>query len=158
MVYVIVILVLAMVVGPVLWMRPSAGQARQAQLRMRARELGLDIRIAELPQTHRARVRREDTFQGVVYRLPVFDPRTVVALSHRVVRDAAEAAWEVEGDPLPARLQASFERVCALLPADVVAVELGPQGPAVYWRERGGDEAVAAIAAQLRELRGAMAS
>ncbi len=157
MVYIIIILVMAMVIGPVLWMRPTEGQARQAQLRTQARGLGLDIRITELPQTHRAKVRREDTRQGVAYRLPVFDPRTVVALSQRRVRDAAGAAWEVEGDKLPPSLQASVDQVCELLPADVVAVELGPQGPTVYWRERGGDEAVALIAAQLKELRGAMA-
>lgn len=156
MVYLVVVLVLALVIGPVVWLRPSPAQARQAQLRLRARGLGLEVRIAELPQTRRARVRREDAQQGAAYHLATYGAAALPALSHRSVRDGD--AWEESGDELPAALRGVLERVRRQLPADVVAVELGAHGPAVFWRERGGEAALAQIAAQLEALRGAMRS
>jgi hypothetical protein len=156
MVYLIVVLVLAMVIGPVVWMRPSPGQARQAQMRAKARAMGLEIRVTELPQTHRAKVRREDTQQGVIYRLPVYGENVLMAVSHRSMRDTDNATWEESGDVLPSALHDFLEQVKTLLPIDVVAVELGPNGPGIFWRERGGEEALTQIAAQLSALRDAM--
>jgi hypothetical protein len=137
-------------------MRPSPAQARQAQLRMKARAQGLEIRVTELPQTHRAAVRLEDTQQGVVYRLPVYGENTLMALSHRSVRDVDNAGWEESGDVLPAALIALLDQVKAQLPSDVVAIEVGANGPGIFWRERGGDAALMQISAQLTVLRDAM--
>lgn len=154
MAFVLILLAVALVIGPVLWMKPSQGQARQARIRLKARALGLDVRLTELPQTHRAAVRREDVRQGVVYRSVVYDPRTVIALNHRLIRDADQ--WEAEGDKLPPALQGVLDQVSANLPASVVAIELGPQGPGVYWREVGDEPEVEQIAAQLKTLLAAM--
>jgi len=154
MAYLMILLAVALVIGPVLWMKPSRGQARQARIRLKARELGLDVRLTELPQTHRAAVRREDVRQGVVYRSMVYDPRKVLALSHRLIRDADK--WEAEGDALPASLQRVLDQAREQLPASVVAIELGPQGPGVYWREVGDEGEVEQIAVQLQALLGAM--
>src|SRR5690606_9616694 len=155
MIYLLVLLVMAMVIGPVMWMKPSAGQQRLARMRMRARQLGLDIRVTELPQTHRASVRREDVLQGAVYRIPVHDPRKVLPLNYRCVRDL-RGEWEFEGKALPAPLQQIVEAAQQQLPRDVVAIELGPQGPGVYWREAGDEAAVDAVAARLRLIFDAM--
>lgn len=154
MAYLVIFLAVALVIGPVLWMKPTRSQARQAQIRQLATQGGLDVRITELPQTHRAQVRRDAALQGVVYRLPVRDPRTVVGLQHRVVRDAE--MWEAEGDQLPRPLGEVLANICVDVPADVVAIEIGPQGPGVFWRERGDAAAVAQIIAQLQKLRDAM--
>lgn len=154
--YLIGALVIALVVGPVLWLRPSQGDKRRTGLRLLARRLGLQVRLCNLPQTRRARVRREDTEQGVVYQLPVPDPGKLRPIDYLLVRDAA-GSWENENsEALPPALQAALERAIAALPADAVALELVPQGPAVYWRERGGEATVEALAAQLRALREVM--
>jgi hypothetical protein len=158
MLYVIAIVVLALILGPVLWMKPSATQALQTRLRLRARALGLDVRLCNLPQSRRARVRLEPPRQGVVYRLPVFDPRSVLALEYRIVREDSAAPWEPEQTiALPPTVQASLDRVAAAMPAAVAAIELAPQGPAVYWQERGDEQTVTALAQQLQSLRDAMA-
>ena len=154
MAYLLILLAVALVIGPVLWMKPSRGQARQARIRLKARALGLDVRLTELPQTHRAAVRREDVRQGVVYRRVVYDPRTVLELNHRLIRDAD--TWEAAGEPLPAALQRVLDQVREQLPADVVAIELGPQGPGIYWREMGDEREVEQIAEQLKVLLQAM--
>lgn len=156
MVYLVVLLAMALVLGPVFWLRPSPAQKRQARVRMAARAHGLDVRLTDLPQTHRAAVRREDVNQGVVYRLPVFDPRAVISLKHRCVREPGATAWEDEGDVLPAALQERLAQMLTQMPDDAVAVELGPQGPAVFWSERGSEEMVVHLAAQLKALRAAM--
>lgn len=157
MAYLVVLLAIALVLGPVFWLRPSPAQKRQARVRMAARAQGLDVRLTDLPQTHRAAVRREDVRQGVVYRLPVFDPRTVISLKHRCVREPGAVEWEDEGDELPAALRDRLAQMLAQMPDDAVAVEIGPQGPAVFWGERGGEEMVRHLAAQLKALREAMA-
>lgn len=156
--WLIAVLVAAMVLGPVLWMKPSAAQQRQTRLRLKARQLGLDVRLCNLPQTRRQRVRREDPVQGVVYRLPVPDRRKVVALEYLTVREAGGSPWEVEGQPAPGPgLQPVLQAVCAALPGDVIGLEVAPQGPACYWRERGDEDTVAQLAAELQRLREAMA-
>lgn len=155
MVYVFVLLAVALVIGPVMWIRPSRGQQRLARIRMKARELGIDVRIIEIPQTRRAAVRREEVALGALYRLGVHDPRAVLPLSHRCLRDA-QGGWESEGDQLPQRLQDTLELVQSQLPVDAVGIELGPLGPGIYWREMGEDKAVEHIAAQLRLLLDAM--
>lgn len=155
MAYVIIFLTLALVIGPVLWMKPTQSQARQAKIRQLAKQSGLDVRITELPQAHRALVRRDASSQGVVYRLPVRDPRAVVEVQHRMVRDTD--TWEASGDSLPRLLDEALAQVCIEAPADVVAIEIGPQGPGVFWREKGDVETVAQIVALLNKLRDAMA-
>jgi hypothetical protein len=95
--------------------------------------------------------------QGVVYRLLVGDRRSVVAVEQRLVRENAESDWEKEFDqPLPPQLQAALDSVSAKLPGDAVAIEIMPQGPAIYWQERGDENTVTELAAQLQQLRDAM--
>src|SRR5690606_26891538 len=108
-----------LVLGPVFWLRPSPMQARQARMRAAARGLGLEVRLTELPQTRRARVRQEEMRQGAAYRLPVPDPRAVLPISHRVVREPG-GEWEHEGDALPPALAEHLALICEQLPADAV--------------------------------------
>ena len=158
MIYIAIALACLLVIGPVMWMRPSPAQKRQTRLRLRARALGLEVRLTPMPQARRPRVRQEAPLQGVVYRLPVFDRRAVVAVEHRIVREQAAAPWETDSEqPLPTALQIALDKVAGAVPQDVAAIEIMPQGPAVYWLEKGDEETVVELFNHLQSLRAAMA-
>jgi hypothetical protein len=155
--WLVAIVVILMIVGSILWLKPSPAQQRQARLRLLARQLGIDVRLCSLPQCRRARVREERPEQGVVYRLPIFDPAAADVPHYLLCRDNAQAPWSAEIDAaLAPPLQALVDRVCAGLPADAVALELGPAGPAVYWRERGDEDVLRRVYKSLEDLRGAL--
>lgn len=157
MAYLIAILVMALVLGPILWLKPSPGQARQAQQRLRARREGLEVRLCSLPQSRRCRVRQETPVQGAVYRLPLLEQPQPPLPDFLWVRENATAAWETEtAATAPPAVQAALNQVMAAAPADVVAVEAGSGGASIYWQERGGEEAVATVAGLLRPLRAAL--
>jgi len=155
--FLIAALVLMLVAGPVLWLKPSKGEARRTQLRLLARGLGLQVRLCNLPQVRRARVRREDARQGIVYLLPVPEPGKLKPIEYCLTRENGSSPWEAdESDALPADLQLVVDRIASAVPADVVAIGLNPQGPALYWRERGDEATVRSLAQWLQALRNAM--
>lgn len=157
MAYVVAIVAILMVVGSVLWLKPSPAQRRQAQFRLLARQLGIDVRLTALPQCRRARVREERPEQGVVYRLPIFDPAAADVPHYLLCRETAGAPWSAEIDAaLSPALQGLVDRVCAGLPGDAVALELGPAGPAVYWKERGDEDTLRRLYKSLEDLRSAL--
>lgn len=143
------IIVVLMVIGSVLWLKPSASQQRQTKLRLLARQLGLDVRLSPLPQVRRARVRGEPQQQGVVYRLLRFGETKTDALEYLICRVDANSEWESESAAvLPASVRAELERVLAELPNDAVGFEITPVGCGVYWRERGNEDTLR----QLKQL------
>lgn len=155
--YVVAILAILIIVGSALWLRPSPAERRQAQLRLLARQLGIDVRLTALPQCRRARVREERPEHGVVYRLPIFDPAAAAVPPYLLCRENAESAWSAEVDaPLAPALQTLVDRVSADLPRDAVALELGPAGPAVYWKERGDEDTLRRVYKSLEDLRTAL--
>lgn len=157
MAYLIAIVAVLMVLGSILWLKPSKAQQRQTELRLLARQLGVDVRLCNLPQCRRARVREERPEQGVVYRLPVFERREPPLQEYLLCRDSAAAPWSVETPaPLTPKLQALVDQACTELPTDTVAIELGPQGPAVYWRERGDLDTLRRLYKTLVDLRAEM--
>ena len=149
----IAIVVALSLLGSVLWLKPSPAQRRQAELRALARQLGLDVRLAPLPQTRRARVRQQAPDPGVVYRLLRFDLKVPLARDYVLVRESADAPWEPQTDELlPTALQRVLDEVLQGLPRDSLAVELTPHGPGVYWRERGDAQTVRDLGGSLERL------
>ena len=156
---VVIVLVLVMLVGSVLWLKPSAAQQRQTKLRLLARQLGLDVRLCTLPQTRRARVREELPQQGVVYRLLRFGEKTPKPLTYLLCRADAQTAWESETDmELPKPVRAQLDSVLLQLPGDAVAFEITAQGCGVYWRERGDEETVRLLQRLLESMQQALSS
>lgn len=151
--YLITAIALLVALSPVAWMMPSPRQRREARLRECARRLGLEVRIGELPQTRRQRVRREAPVQGVIYRLPLRKGWPHVR-AHLISRAAANAAWEMaeESPELAPALAQTLQRIADRMPADVVAIELAGSGPAIYWRERGDEQTVVKLHELLTEL------
>ncbi|MDB6060414.1 MAG: hypothetical protein JWM78_517 [Verrucomicrobiaceae bacterium] len=145
----IAIFAVAAVLGSVMWLKPSPAQQRQTRMRLLARQYGLDVRLVTLPQTRRNRVRQEATEQGVVYRLLRFDIVTPLPHDYLWVRENSEGVWEqVPELALTNAIQKVIDDVLVQMPRDVVAVELTPHGPGVYWRERGDEQTLK----KLREL------
>ena len=146
--YLIILVVIALALAPVLALKPSRRQRLQAHLRDRARELGLQVQVCTLPQTHRQEVRREDSQTGVVYRLlwrhPEGKYRQFTWLLHRL---------ETEPDKTPPGILQAMRAALEQLPEAVLAVEFTNSGVAVYWDEAGDEQTVAAIAEQLNTLR-----
>lgn len=140
---IISIIVALMVIGSVLWLKPSASQQRQTRLRLLARQLGLDVRLSALPQVRRARVRAELPQQGVVYRLLRFGENKEKPVEYLICRVDAHTPWESESNiELSPPVRAELERVLAQLPNDAVAFEITSAGCGVYWRERGDEEMI----------------
>ena len=149
---IITIVIVLVVAGSIMWLKPSASQQRQARLRLLARQLGLDVRLSALPQTRRARVRREHPSQGVAYRLLRFG-KNAYPLEFSICRADAQSEWESESEtPLPPALQAEVVRILPQLPSDAVAFEITAHGCGVYWRERGDEETVRLLQRLLKDV------
>ncbi|GAA0785867.1 hypothetical protein [Marinobacterium sediminicola] len=140
--------ILASLIGSVMWVMPSPRQRYQAQLRMRARQMGIQVQLARitLPRA-----------KGEV------EQETVSVPAYRFIRDNLERverdnwpSWEVhrletiDNEGLPAgwswlkgqgRLssEAKVQLVALLeaLPEDVVGVESTPLHLSLYWHEKG---------------------
>lgn len=152
MVWVILFVVVAMVLAPVMWMMPSPAQKRQAVMRERARKLGLMVNIVDLPQSHRAKVRREPAVQGVSYSLRIARQKGVQRPCWFIWReqpaDEPQAAAAV-----PAVLIDEIQSLRDMMPADMVGLESNEAGYSAYWREQGDSAVVDQIAELLGRVR-----
>lgn len=147
MAYLIIFIVVVFVLTSVMALKPGKKQIMQQQLRERARQLGLQVKVGRLPQTHRQQVRREDPRLGVVYRLlwrhPEIENEHFEYLLQR---------RETELQPMPAAVQEPLQQCLTNLPDYVEAIEFNNQGVGVYWLERGNVVGVEDIADQLGKL------
>ncbi|MEB0007388.1 hypothetical protein QN375_10385 [Pseudomonas sp. MH9.2] len=140
----IVLSILALVLSPLAWLRPSRHQSGKMALRMEARRIGLGMQLAPQEWPHW---------------LPE-EPPSPCAQYHRPRRSERAACW-VYWQATPgvwlnqwrepcedAQLMAQF----STLPANVFKVEAGPQMIALYWGERGEPEILQRISAVLKAL------
>ena len=140
----IVVSILALVLSPMVWLRPSRKQSGRMALRMEARRIGLAMQL---------------TPQEWPHWLPK-EPPNPCAQYHRPRRQGQVASWcywqttpgvwlnqwrEPCEDPV---LIAQF----ASLPGNVYKVEAGPQLIALYWGESGEAAVLQDIAATLKAL------
>jgi ABC-type glycerol-3-phosphate transport system permease component len=146
--YFIIFLVIALMIAPIFWIMPSPRQKRQTQMRQQAMAMGFQIKIAPLPQTHRDTVRQVDTLPGVVYRLPWANGRPVrEPFLHVLVRNDSRQSAATSA------INSVLVSALAALPEDVEAIEYASSGVAIYWREQGGIERLAALHQQLVDIR-----
>ncbi|WP_019530189.1 hypothetical protein [Dasania marina] len=168
--YFIIAIIVAIVLGPIMWMMPSTRQRQQVALRQYALAQGLQIKVCDLPQSHRQRVRKAPAKQGVIYRLPLANKRPITmtqvyCLSRAefvsdqfspqpepAVTSPQADVYEWQGDSLAA-VEAEFTAALQHCPASAVAIEYSAAGVACYWQERGGNAAVDQIKSALAALR-----
>ena len=128
---VIIILVIAMAVGPVMLLRPSATDQRLATLRQHAAQLGLRVTSSHMAERCclYARAHKE---QGT-YDAP---PLVLVRKQYHHGLHVA-GVWAIESGQVPAHsktLTASLEQ----LPSSVMGVEINTHCVSVHWQEKGG--------------------
>jgi hypothetical protein len=133
-----IFLSIALALGPVMWMMPSPHQSRLAKLRARAQALGLEVKIAAMPQLHRAQVRKEAPLMGALYRLK-FPPQ--YASKHHITewlvcREPNAQEWDPQGiEAVPAAQREVVQALLTQLPDDVAGIDQNIMGIAIYWRE-----------------------
>lgn len=145
--YLIIAAVVLAVIAPIFWFMPSPEIKRQMIMRDRAMQLGLQVKICDLPQTRRARVREEYVEKGIVYRLPWKKPlQPREQFCELLLKDG-------DGEnPVSPAFSELLTASLAAMPAAVMALEYASPGVAVYWRERGGISEVEDIGRRLEQL------
>ena len=151
MVWLVIVLILIVAIGPIFWLMPSRRERRLAALRQRAYRHGMRVSLRRLPAGDVApedRVtaggRALDTSREYAAYVMPLEKRLRNLPSWRVLRGgegmSAVAGWAFEAGKrpehveLPAVLEA-MEPFLSSLPEDVVAVECEPHSLAAYWRE-----------------------
>ncbi|WP_455912820.1 hypothetical protein [Pseudomonas syringae] len=140
----IVLSIIAVVLSPMVWLRPSRSQSGRMAMRMQARRMGLAMQL--IPQEWPHWLPTEPPSPCPQYHRP----RTARAPDVWVYWQMEPGVWlnqwrEPCKDP---RLLEQFKT----LPADVYKVEAGKQLIALYWAERGEPEVLQHIAAVLKAL------
>lgn len=132
---VIVVLVVAMLVGPIMMLQPSRYQRRVAELRQRAAGLGLQVHISKYGDE-----------QVAAYQLP-WHPSRRKRGSWQLSRSTYEHGLHIAGvwqwltqQRPPKQLEKVLAEQLPELPESVVGVEGNGRGVVVLWRERGGEQ------------------
>ncbi|MDB6141514.1 MAG: Uncharacterized protein JWP80_558 [Pseudomonas sp.] len=140
----IVLSILALILSPLAWLRPSRNQSGRMALRMEARRIGLGMQL---------------TPQEWPHWLPK-EPPSPCAQYHRP-RSREQAACWVYWQTDPGVWVNQWREPCedgalmaqfGTLPADVFKVEAGKHLIALYWAERGESEVLQRISAVLKAL------
>ncbi|WAH60894.1 hypothetical protein LZ023_15870 [Pseudomonas silvicola] len=140
----IVVSILALVLSPMVWLRPSRKQSGQMALRMEARRLGLAMQLA--PQQWPHWLPTEPPSPCAQYCRPRRSPQAAQFCYWQTAPGTWLNQWrEPCEDPA---LLAQF----STLPGNVYKVEAGQQMVALYWGERGEASVLVAIDAVLKAL------
>lgn len=148
---IIILLVVAMIVGPVSMMQPSRSQRRREQLRGRAREMGLKVSLQPPP--------RLATDTEAPAAMPVYSLITCSAQpcwSLRRTEYAHESHlnewWQFVGAIPPEPVPSRIKRILSDLPPGVLALRMGSRQLEAFWRESGDEHAITQLLECLREL------
>ncbi len=154
--FIIVLLAVAMAVGPLLLMRPTKKQQREMHLRQKAIKNGFRVQLRAAPK---GAVKTDSGDMLAVYSLPWGRKNADVSPWLLVKRPYCHelhfcGVWEWEGRSAAAsKWLAPLQRTLAQLPDDVVAVGNGPQGVYVYWREADSESTLEQLLRVIGELR-----
>ena len=135
---VVIIFAVVLVIGPVMWLKPSSRDRKLAELRQKAAGAGLKVQMQSLP---------EALGQGTAatYFSQWRNPRRLSTgwalelqrMSHEM---HFHGRWDWrKGRAAPEAAQAALNELIDLLPGDATAVFANDSGLGVQWRERTGD-------------------
>jgi len=150
------IVAVALVLGPIMMMRPNPAQKRLEAMRLLARAEGVQYSIRNLP---RQADEADKPAPVAVYFLP---PTNAHSPSWMLMRTRYQHdihflgwwAWRNEGRPNNAE-QAVLREQLDTLPESVRAVSAGTEGISVYWDETGGEAVLKQILNLLKTLQAA---
>ena len=161
MAYVIILIVLLIIIGPILAVLPSKRQKEQMQKRQTAMKAGISVNLTRIddpdpdPEKYLSNTGKplERVLALIAYRLPHLPSgrrrheACDWALERRLKRTAGSddsdlpSGWcwgNTQPASLPVALLEYLHRAIAGLPDDVVRVEARKNIISVYWKERGG--------------------
>ncbi|NIB41292.1 hypothetical protein HBA55_16945 [Pseudomaricurvus alkylphenolicus] len=148
----------ALLLGPIMLMQPTAGQRRQAALRQCAADNGLRVHLQPPPEGADG---TEKLNSSAMYCLPwkrAKDARNVWVLVRRAYEHELHAfgRWDWQGEGAGSVSMAMMADRLKRLPAPVFAVASGPQGLCCYWSELGDEAVVRELAQWLQQTAGAL--
>ncbi|OUR87929.1 hypothetical protein A9Q81_24790 [Gammaproteobacteria bacterium 42_54_T18] len=162
MVYLIIILAMAMVVGPILWVRPSPKERRIAQFRSLAMEAGIKVEpISLISNEYYQRVSERNLhvadYQWVRYRRISKEGEAGSAIrgqwTQRKDRQG-QLLWEPDPVTLkePESIKAYIDQWRKDQDVRFLALEFGPRTVSVVWSEKGSVEDVKKLISMLKGL------
>ncbi|NBA93802.1 hypothetical protein [Pseudomonas sp. R5(2019)] len=140
----LVVSILALILSPFAWLKPTRNQSGKMAVRMEARRMGLGMQLT--PQEWPHWLPNEPPIQCAQYHRP-----------RRAGRDDTWCYWQTT----PGVWMNQWREPCTdtgllteliKLPANVYKIEAGPQMLALYWGERGDTAVLQDIAAVMKAL------
>lgn len=147
-----IVLAVTLVIGPVMWLRPSKRQVALAKLRQKAASDGLSVRMAAIPES-------EGSGTAAVYYLP-WQKSSGLSLGWGLERRSIShdlhfsGQWDWQGSTRPPQsAQPYIKEAIADMPEGYLALFANPAGLGIQWRETGGDVAYSKLLSLLRSTR-----
>ena len=140
----LVVSILALILSPLAWLRPSRKQSEQMSLRLAGRRIGLAMQLA--PQQWPHWLEQQPPSPCPQYHRP-----------RRKGRDDCWAYWQVNPGVWWNKWREPCEdtrlaKALAVLPSNVYMIEATTQMIALYWGERGDESVLQNIAQTLEDL------
>ena len=140
----LVVSILALILSPLAWLRPSRKQSEQMSLRLAGRRIGLAMQLA--PQQWPHWLEQQPPSPCPQYHRP-----------RRKGRDDCWAYWQVSPGVWWNKWREPCEdprlaKALAVLPSNVYMIEATTQMIALYWGERGDESVLQNIAQALQDL------
>ena len=142
MIYLVIFIVAALVIGPVLWIRPSPREKQQLRLRAIAKDEGLKVYLRPIPHPRDEQERAFDA-NIMAYVRPWTEKERKTKLPRYFImgREPGSDEWALyrSKNLLQKNELADIPKTAALL-------EINNEGVIVYWRESGDEDRVKAMA------------
>lgn len=154
--FIILVVAMAMVIGPISMLRPSPAQQRKEKLRLHASKQGLRFSMRRLPKLN---TDIEEPAAAPVYYLPSQSKNGVIPEWILMRTDYAHEGnfyqeWDWHGSVRPAEpVVAILKEYLPKLPASVSAISEGNLGICVFWSEKEGEETLDLLIGMLNALR-----
>ncbi|HSG61915.1 MAG TPA: hypothetical protein VLA24_10860 [Pseudomonadales bacterium] len=144
--YLIIALVVAAVIGPVMWLRPNPREKQLLRLRAAARQAGLHVHLRALPPNHGEGDRTVEP-AIMAYIRPWTEQERKSTLPERFTLPCVEGEWQCyrSRNRLTPEHFVNMPDSCRLL-------EVNSEGVIVYWRERGDESRVQSLAAAMEHI------
>lgn len=157
---IVVIVAAALVLGPVMMLRPNPAQKNKENLRSSARARGIHFSMRNLPR------QADEQTQPAAIPVYFFPPeKSQLAPSWTIVRTNYEHEinllgwWAWQGEPRATNAElAVLDAQLQSLPESIKGVSSGSGGIYVYWEEKGGEPVLQQIIRLLESLKEAAAN
>lgn len=153
--FLLLVFVIALLIGPIMAMRPTKGQQRKEQLRMDGRAMGLHYRVTRLPK--RVTDMEDAPAISCYFLLPhdaqVLHPEWMLRRTSYSHGGNFYEDWDWLNDERPnERVIAKLSDIIPRLPADAMALGAGPSGTSIYWKEQGDKTVLAELKQYLEDI------